>query len=253
MSVEQTSVEQTLQNIQDRFALDPSTNFKPSLANDVNDVYYLIQEAQNSITLAAQGREEANQPDKVSTLDGTFKQFVNFEHRLDLGNKTLNLLKQRINNGEKITDPIAYYEKIQQTLANEAVDDEARINSNQKYLAFKQQIWNVNHPEEMMPSLVSSNDDDDIVMGPTRISLKCPITTVWLDEPVTSNKCKHTYSKKAIYSLFPSHSHAIPCPIPGCSRTVARIDLKDDPVMADRVARAKQRMDEPDTTEFFDV
>ncbi|CEP09185.1 hypothetical protein [Parasitella parasitica] len=253
MSVEQTSVEQTLQNIQDNFSLKPSTNFKPSIANDINDVYHLIQEAQNSITLAAQGREEANQSDKVTVLDDAFKQLVNLEHRLDLGSKSLNLLKQRIDNGEKITDPIAYYENLQQTAANEAADDEARISSNQRYLSFRQQIWSVNHPEETMPSLVSSNDDDDIVMGPTKISLKCPITRVWLEEPATSIKCKHTYSKKAIYSLFPSHSHAIPCPIPGCSKTVARMDLRDDPVMADRVARAKQREDEPDTTEFFDV
>lgn len=68
---------------------------------------------------------------------------------------------------------------------------------------------------------------------------------------IYSNKCKHTYSKKAIYSLFPSQSHAIACPIPGCNKTVARIDLMDDPVMADRVARAKNRVEEPDTTEVI--
>lgn len=40
-----------------------------------------------------------------------------------------------------------------------------------------------------MPSL-DNNDDDDIVMGPTKISLKCPITTTWLDEPVTRYEIK---------------------------------------------------------------
>lgn len=59
--------EQTLQNIRDSFALNTSTNFKPSIANDINDVYYLIQEGQNAITSAAQGREETSKLDEVST------------------------------------------------------------------------------------------------------------------------------------------------------------------------------------------
>lgn len=60
--------EQTLQNIRDSFALNTSTNFKPSIASDINDVHYLIQEGQNAITLAAQGREETSKPDKVGTV-----------------------------------------------------------------------------------------------------------------------------------------------------------------------------------------
>ncbi|KAG2213351.1 hypothetical protein INT46_007210 [Mucor plumbeus] len=245
--------EQTLQNIKDSFALNTNTNFKPSIANDINDVYYLIQEGQNTITLAAQGREETGKPDEVAALDSTFKNLVNLEHKLNLQKNAFDLMKQRIDSGEKIINPIKYYEDLNKKITEESANEEVRINSNQKYLAFRQHIWNVNHPEEMMPSLDNSNDDDDIVMGPTKISLKCPITTIWLNEPVTSNKCKHTYSKKAIYSLFPSHSHAIACPIPGCNKTVARTDLMDDPVMADRVARARNRKEEQDTTEFFDV
>lgn len=35
-----------------------------------------------------------------------------------------------------------------------------------------------------MPSL-ANDDDDDIVIGPTKISLKCPITTTWFEDPVT--------------------------------------------------------------------
>lgn len=57
--------EQTLQDIKDGFALSSRTNFKPSLANDINDIYYLIQNAQNSLTLAAQGHEERNDAEKV--------------------------------------------------------------------------------------------------------------------------------------------------------------------------------------------
>jgi len=44
-------------------------------------------------------------------------------------------------------------------------------------------------------------------------------------------------------------SHMITCPIPGCNRTLTRNDFMDDPVMADRVARAKEKKAAADTTE----
>ncbi|CAO3621848.1 unnamed protein product [Mucor fragilis] len=246
--------EQTLQDIRDGFALTARNNFKPSLANDMTDISYLIQNAQNALTLAAQGHEESNNTEKVDALDETFKEFVTLEHKLNLQKKALDTLKQRINTGEKITDPIGYYDNLAQTFDAESPDDATRINADPRYQSFRQHIWNINHPDEVMPSLgMGNNDDDDIVMGPTKISLKCPITMTWLDQPVTSTKCKHTYSKKAIFSLFPSMAHMITCPIAGCNRTLTRNDFIDDSLMADRVARAKERAVVADTTEFFDV
>ncbi|KAL9550523.1 hypothetical protein MBANPS3_004686 [Mucor bainieri] len=246
--------DQTLQNIRDGFALTSRNNFKPSLANDITDIYYLIHNAQSSLALAAQGHEENNNKEKVDALDETFKEFVTLEHKLNLQKNAFATLKQRINTGEKITDPIGYYDNLIQTLEAESPDEATRINADRKYQDFKQHIWNINHPDEMMPALGgSNNDDDDIVMGPTKISLKCPITMSWLEEPVRSTKCNHTYSKKAIFSLFPSMSHMITCPISGCNRSLTRNDFADDPLMADRVARAKERETAADQTEFFDV
>ncbi|GAN03429.1 hypothetical protein MAM1_0040c02882 [Mucor ambiguus] len=214
--------EQTLQDIRDGFALTGRNNFKPSLANDITEIYYLIQNAQNSLTLAAQGHEESNNKEKVDALDETFKEFVNLEHKLSLQKKAFETLKQRINTGKKITDPIAYYDNLTQTLDAESPADAVRINADPRYQSFKQHLWNINHPDEEMPRLgEGNNDDDDIVMGPTKISLKCPITMSWLEEPVT--------------------------------RSLTRNDVMDDPLMADRVARAKEREAAADKTEFFDV
>lgn len=44
-------------------------------------------------------------------------------------------------------------------------------------------------------------------------------------------------------------SHMITCPIPGCNKPLTRNDLMDDSLMADRVARAKEREAAADTTE----
>lgn len=44
-------------------------------------------------------------------------------------------------------------------------------------------------------------------------------------------------------------AHMITCPIAGCNRTLTRNDFIDDSLMADRVARAKERAVVADTTE----
>ena len=38
----------------------------------------------------------------------------------------------------------------------------------------------------------------DLVMGQVDKSLKCPITKAFLEDPVTSKVCKHSYSRAAI-------------------------------------------------------
>ena len=41
--------------------------------------------------------------------------------------------------------------------------------------------------------------DEDLVVGQVDRSLKCPLTRVFLEDPVTSRVCKHSYSKSAIH------------------------------------------------------
>lgn len=44
----------------------------------------------------------------------------------------------------------------------------------------------------------SDNDRQDVVVGQVDKSLKCPLTKVYFEEPVTSKVCKHSYSRAAI-------------------------------------------------------
>ena len=41
-------------------------------------------------------------------------------------------------------------------------------------------------------------ENDDIVLGHVQISLICPLTKKFFEEPVTSKTCNHSYSKAAI-------------------------------------------------------
>ena len=42
------------------------------------------------------------------------------------------------------------------------------------------------------------DEDDDIVLGQVQRSFKCPLTRKYLEDPVTSAVCKHSYSRAAI-------------------------------------------------------
>ncbi|CAG8777846.1 2923_t:CDS:2 [Gigaspora margarita] len=75
--------------------------------------------------------------------------------------------------------------------------------------SFKQ---NVNHPDKTIPPL-DKEADDEIVMGKQKESLYCPITTLLLEEPVTSNVCKYTFSKNAIMQLIRCNMNSVPYPM----------------------------------------
>lgn len=89
-------------------------------------------------------------------------------------------------------------------------------------------IWEVHHAHESLPTSAGvtaggaedeDEDDMEIVMtsvGGSNQSLKCPITTNYLEEPVTSSVCKHSYSKEAIMSMIRSRGgHQCRCPVHG--------------------------------------
>ena len=45
-----------------------------------------------------------------------------------------------------------------------------------------------------------AGDTSDLVVGQVDKSLKCPLTKAYLDDPVTSKVCRHSYSREAILS-----------------------------------------------------
>ncbi|KAI8374992.1 zinc-finger of the MIZ type in Nse subunit-domain-containing protein [Choanephora cucurbitarum] len=247
--------ETTLEDIRDNFSFDSrNSNIFSNVTGDIRDLQLLIQKGQGHIKTAAEEHEEAKRAEKVAALDERFKRLIDLSNQLHCHKNTMDQLKTRIDRGEKVKDIAGHYEKEKDVQSNKiAADESKKFYRNNSYLAFRQLLWTIHHPDEEMPSLVETTEEDDIVMGPSKISLKCPLTTTWFEDPMTSIICKHTFSKSAIFSLF-RHQNAIPCPIPGCNRPVQRASLKPDDLMAERVKRAKEREKEGQkATQFFDV
>ncbi len=51
-------------------------------------------------------------------------------------------------------------------------------------------------------------EDEEIIISGIKENLKCPLTFQYLKEPMTSNKCKHSYEKDAITEYFNTSAQA---------------------------------------------
>ncbi|ORX69045.1 hypothetical protein DL89DRAFT_224432 [Linderina pennispora] len=137
----------------------------------------------------------------------------------------------------------------------EKQSDAQKFGRNGQYREFREQVWEVNHEGEPMPSLFEggedSSDDDDLVVSGARLTYKCPISMAWLNNPVTSRTCKHSYSKDSIMSMLRARHGSCPCPVAGCSHTVNVRDLQPDRLLERKVARHLRQLEiEQSQTEY---
>lgn len=90
----------------------------------------------------------------------------------------------------------------------------------------------------------ANNDDDEIQMmgGASKQTLKCPLTTGLLEDPVKNSFCGHVYSRAAVMEYIRSHKRR--CPVAGCHNTqFSASQLVEDPQSALFVRREKKRLE----------
>jgi len=125
-----------------------------------------------------------------------------------------------------------------------------RYSKNDAYVRFKEMVHDAKYPQDSAPPLPKADtwftdggspapgttqlgghdDDDDLVIDKERISTRCPLTFQQFKEPITSDKCKHTFEKNAILEMIRSSNtrvgggagrggaKAIVCPRTGCDQ-----------------------------------
>jgi hypothetical protein len=99
-----------------------------------------------------------------------------------------------------------------------------------------------NEMGQSMASATATNDDDDeIQVVRSAGSLKCPLTSMLLEEPVKSKHCGHTYSKQAILSHLRVRKQ---CPVAGCNNnTLTESQLEPDQETEILVRRERRSQD----------
>nr|CAG8616769.1 14931_t:CDS:2 [Entrophospora candida] len=154
-------------------------------------------------------------------------ELIDVETKLKIERESLEKIIVKCDAGQEIDFLDSHEEEVKRL--NIIFDDRSekeKYFQNEHYNEFKQKVWEVNHQDEPMPPL-DADADDDIVVGRQKESLKCPITTLLYEEPVTSNVCKHTFSKSAILQLISRNRDVVCCPIPDSSTSISFRDVDE--------------------------
>ncbi|CAG8529775.1 14214_t:CDS:2 [Acaulospora colombiana] len=208
----------------------------------------IIPYAEKGIIFATESAvdlEQAEEQEEVIRLDKVVRECVDIERSLNFQKEALEKIKTKVEAGQEV-DLVETFKSLYDSALEEyesATEDEKYFENN-SYKDFRQKIWEVNHPDEAMPPL-NGNEDDEIVMGKQKESLYCPITTLLLEEPVTSKVCKHTFSKDAILQLIRRNTNVVPCPMTGCDKQIMEHDLQPNKRIERKVAQYRAESDDP--------
>lgn len=218
-----------------------------TLRSDMHGIRDIIDQAhQHCTSIALDLAEHSDTTPRTQDLDQCFRRLIDHQQRLNLENTLLGQLVS-----ESSTHPTedfheSYQEGWQQaTKEYEAQAEPHKYGGSEKYLDFRQQLWDVGHDTPMPPLFDDQEDEEmeDLVVAGARITFKCPITATWLTRPLTSMDCGHSFSGSAITEYLRAHSGACGCPVAGCAQRVSRSRLKDDRGLERRVQRHLRQLE----------
>ncbi|KAI0219050.1 hypothetical protein L0F63_002540 [Massospora cicadina] len=236
-----------LQNLPLQF--DPSQANSQTIDLTVRDIVgsekLLVQQIE-ALTEVASQAEELDMKDEVQKMDEIVKSLLDQVYVVQSYKRCFNKFRSALlqAGGNPIDGSlVAALEKAtsEEIEAYQAKSAQTRYNGLDLYKEFRQRIWEVNHPEEVMPPLGEEGEAEaDLVVARQIEPLRCPLTATWFEDPVTSADCNHSFSKAAVTEILrASLSGIVKCPVAGCSKNLAVNLLKPNPALARRLERAR--------------
>jgi len=213
--------------------------------------------------------EDSTAQKELERLDVLMREVIDIDVEIRSHEQTLKDLHQQVVAGEEISDVLVLY----QGKAQEKLDGYNKKTSRQRYakseayVAFRQSIYEVQHPDEAMPPVVeflpreegdnSDDDEDDVQVGGVLQDFNCPITLTPLVDPQTSTVCQHSFSAGAIKQVLgPNRFTKKKCPASGCNQMICLNDLKPNKELERRVKayqrRAQRREEDLDVDEIVE-
>ncbi|KAJ2757149.1 hypothetical protein H4R27_006449 [Coemansia aciculifera] len=225
-----------------------------SIVNDVHGIKDTITLAIRACTVTALDLEEYGETTSVAEVDQSLRQLLDAQHQLEVEEK---LLAKLCSGGEHKDPEIEYmkgWEKDTKKYAT--LNEAAKYGSNEDYRKFRQDVWEVKHEGQTMPPLFGAGEegsDEELTIAGAKSTFKCPITTTWLVDPVTSKTCKHSFSKQAITDYLRAKHGECMCPGGGCSRRIKMADLYADKVLERNTARHLRRLEAEESSATYTV
>ncbi|KAG6896457.1 hypothetical protein C0992_008180 [Termitomyces sp. T32_za158] len=232
-----------------------------------------------AVALADYG-EETEVEHGLAELDKLMRGLIDISAEMQAHEKVLEDLAQKVGQGEVLENFIGHYLSNVKEQMNkyDKMTSRQKYAKSQEYANFRNNIYEVQHPDTAIPPITEfiskgavfllrermreneqdgdeSDDDDDLEMGGVSQNYNCPITLTLLVDPVTSDVCKHSFSRAAIFQSFRGNE-AIKCPASGCTKAFTRANLKPDKGLAKRVKayerRARRAAENDDAEEIID-
>ncbi|WOO77314.1 E3 SUMO-protein ligase nse2 [Vanrija pseudolonga] len=224
--------------------------------------------AEDSIQVAketATAYEAASPGDKV--IDSIQKQLIDDLEalaRINIRKEALEELTTELRTSGGMDDLWAFYKRSIQARGAEYGELTLRKKyaDNDHFKEFRAGIWEVNHEGEPIPPMTrwlerqdGDPEDDDVEMGGTTQTYKCPITMRVYEDAAKSTVCGHYYSYAAVLELIGNATRTqrqgraaqARCPVAGCNKVITPDVIKKDPAMqrqADAFVRRQRDREE---------
>ncbi|KAI8051264.1 zinc-finger of the MIZ type in Nse subunit-domain-containing protein [Syncephalis plumigaleata] len=242
-----------------------------ALAKQYDSLARSIQEQQSNFVECACDLEEINAENELVMMDGTFRDVLKEEETLRVNASILESMAN--NTGEESMQPNMehYHQMCKEKQEGLSTRYGSRYTRHASYKEYLQKLWEVKHPGEEMPlsfkgkysgnikeeAIDDEDDEDDIVQISQRVSLICPLTTMLMEDPVTSISCKHSFSRNAILDYVQQYhnTRSIPCPVAGCQQEITESTLKRNRWLETKIEHEKERMQSEErlASEYTDV
>ncbi|KAI9034406.1 hypothetical protein DFJ74DRAFT_649419 [Hyaloraphidium curvatum] len=215
----------------------------------------------DNATDSAVSLEENNQAEKVADLKQLVKNIIDLQEDCRIRAEVLAEIQTQISTGPGIADPRALFlEKYEAAFAAYlARPDPDRFKGRQAYDEFRRQVWEVRHEGEVLPDEGQVDEEADLIQGTQKLPTKCPLTKVWLEDPVEVPRCKHVFSRAAIMQMEVLQG-LVECPVPACKTRFRKTDLLPRKDIVKHVERERRKLqqraedgeeeDEEDDEEF---
>ncbi|KAI0071700.1 hypothetical protein K474DRAFT_1693360 [Panus rudis PR-1116 ss-1] len=210
--------------------------------------YSLIKDVAGSLAEFAEG-EQGQQ--SLEDLENTMKRLIDTENELKMHEDALVELQTKVASGEDVSDAILRYEEAyaKRELAYKKKTTRQKYAKHSQYAEFRQAIHDVLNPDTPMPPVTDfipkepgddSDEDEDIEVGGVTQDFKCPLTLMFLENPLTSQVCGHSFSAAAIRDYL-GNKRSTKCPASGCNKHFSWADLKPNKELAKKARDAARR------------
>ncbi|SCV70546.1 BQ2448_3308 [Microbotryum intermedium] len=198
--------------------------------------------------------EVPEDPEEIRGIEKQYRHLLDKLAEINIRTKTLSDMRQKLAQRHVFTNLYERYDQEVQTLlqAYDRQTPRQKYLDNQLWKSFRALLWEqlydgkpVPNLKRFIPSQAGDEDDsdDEIEIGAQSSDFKCPLTLTLLKDPVTSNKCPHSYSRAAFVEFVQSRNQD--CPVHGCPvKSMSMEDVHDDLGLKRRVEAHKKRIEQ---------